>query len=37
MSGKVFIEQFRRLLNESREKNEFEFVNVLLGYKGMGE
>lgn len=36
MSGKIFIEQFRRLLNESREKNEFEFINVLLGYKGMG-
>ncbi|WP_343658002.1 hypothetical protein [Chryseobacterium sp.] len=36
MSRRIFIEQFRRLLNESREKNEFEFVNVLLGYKGMG-
>ena len=36
MSGKIFIEQFKRLLNESREKNEFEFVNVLLGYKGIG-
>ncbi|MEZ2336278.1 tetratricopeptide repeat protein [Mucilaginibacter sp. RCC_168] len=33
----IFKSEFSRLLAECREKNEFEFVNVLLGYKGMGD
>lgn len=37
MPGKKFIQHFTRLLTESKQKNEFEFTNVLLGYKGMGE
>jgi hypothetical protein len=32
-----FKSEFSRLMEESRRKNEFEFVNVLLGYKGMGD
>lgn len=31
-----FKENFTRLLEEAKNKNEFEFVNVLLGYNGMG-
>jgi hypothetical protein len=33
----LFKSEFSRLLAECQAKNEFEFVNVLLGYKGMGD
>lgn len=33
----LFKLEYSRLLAECRAKNEFEFINVLLGYKGMGD